>query len=72
MLVLVPLVWGLLRRGQGLPMFGAPTVAELEDPSYRPGIVGMKRGGVLAGRPTRSVTHGHPVASIQPGHRERG
>lgn len=31
-LVLVPLVWGFLRRGQGLPMFGAPTVAELEDP----------------------------------------
>ena len=29
-LVLVPLVWGLLRRGLGLPMFGAPTVAELE------------------------------------------
>ena len=30
MVVLVPLVWGLLRRAQGLPMFGAPTVAELE------------------------------------------
>jgi hypothetical protein len=30
MLVLVPLVWGVLRKGQGLPMFGAPTVAELE------------------------------------------
>jgi uncharacterized protein len=30
MVVLVPLVWGLLRRGLGLPMFGAPTIAELE------------------------------------------
>jgi uncharacterized protein len=30
MLVLVPLVWGLIRRTEGLPMFGAPTVAELE------------------------------------------
>ena len=30
MIVLVPLVWGLLRRTQGLPMFGSPTVAELE------------------------------------------
>lgn len=30
MLVLVPLVWGVLRRSQGLPMFGAPTVAELD------------------------------------------
>jgi hypothetical protein len=30
MLVVVPLVWGLLRKSQGMPMFGAPTVAELE------------------------------------------
>jgi hypothetical protein len=37
MLVLVPLVWGLLRRGQGLPMFGAPTVAELDDASFGSG-----------------------------------
>lgn len=45
MLVLIPLVWGLLRRTQGLPMFGSPTVAELESPEYRPGIIGMKRIG---------------------------
>ncbi|WP_418064059.1 sulfite exporter TauE/SafE family protein [Pimelobacter simplex] len=30
MLVLVPLVWGLIRRQHDLPMFGAPTVAEIE------------------------------------------
>jgi hypothetical protein len=30
MLCLVPLVWGVLRKQNGLPMFGAPTVAELE------------------------------------------
>jgi uncharacterized protein len=30
MVVLVPLVWGVIRRTEGLPMFGAPTVAELE------------------------------------------
>ena len=30
MLVLVPLVWGLIRRTEGLPMFGSPTVRELE------------------------------------------
>jgi uncharacterized membrane protein YfcA len=30
LIVLVPLVWGLIRRTEGLPMFGAPTVAELE------------------------------------------
>jgi uncharacterized membrane protein YfcA len=35
MIVLVPVVWGLLRRGQGLPMFGAPTVAELEGEQRR-------------------------------------
>lgn len=34
MVVLVPLVWGVLRRRQGLPMFGAPYVAELEGTSY--------------------------------------
>lgn len=43
MLFLVPLVWGLIRRTEGLPMFGTPTVEELENPDYRPGIVGMKR-----------------------------
>ena len=43
MVVLVPLVWGVLRRLHGLPMFGAPTVAQLDDPAYRPGIIGMKR-----------------------------
>ena len=34
MIVVVPLVWGLLRRQQGLPMFGSPTVAELEGDKY--------------------------------------
>lgn len=35
MIFLVPLVWGLLRKERGLPMFGAPTVAELEGESGR-------------------------------------
>ena len=35
MLLLVPLVWGFLRKQNGLPMFGAPTVAELEQPLVR-------------------------------------
>jgi hypothetical protein len=35
MVVLVPLVWGLIRRTEGLPMFGAPTVAELEGEDAR-------------------------------------
>jgi uncharacterized protein len=37
MVVLVPLVWGLIRRATGLPMFGSPSLAQVEDPSYRPG-----------------------------------
>ena len=32
MILVMPVIWGLLRRGQGLPMFGAPTVAELDGP----------------------------------------
>jgi uncharacterized protein len=37
MVVLVPLAWGAIRRTEGLPMFGAPTVAELEgDPGAAP------------------------------------
>lgn len=30
MVIVLPLVWGLIRRSYGLPMFGAPTVTELE------------------------------------------
>lgn len=46
MLLLVPLVWGVLRRQQGLPMFGAPTVSEIEE-----------LGGT-AGRPDRKAGAG--------------
>jgi hypothetical protein len=45
MVVLVPIVWGLLRRGQGLPMFGAPTVAELEGEGPRQVPRPRVRGG---------------------------
>ena len=40
LLVLVPVVWGLVRKRHGLPMFGNPTVSEIDDPveaSQRPG-----------------------------------
>ncbi|GAA1916177.1 sulfite exporter TauE/SafE family protein [Nocardioides hwasunensis] len=42
-LLVLPIVWGFIRKSQGLPMFGSPTVAELEDPDYRPGVVGMRK-----------------------------
>jgi uncharacterized membrane protein YfcA len=51
MLVLVPLVWGALRRYHGLPMFGPPSVAQLEDSTYKAGIFGMKRVGGSADDP---------------------
>ena len=37
MVILVPLAWGLVRHVTGLPAFGRPSLAELEDPTYRPG-----------------------------------
>ncbi|CAN5824346.1 hypothetical protein BH20ACT6_BH20ACT6_19280 [soil metagenome] len=41
MLVVLPVVWGLLRRTQGMPMFGTPTVADLE--RQPPGPVRRRR-----------------------------
>jgi uncharacterized membrane protein YfcA len=32
LVVLLPVVWGLVRRSRGLPMFGTPTVAQIEEP----------------------------------------
>ena len=52
MVVLVPLVWGLLRRTQGLPMFGTPTVAQLEDPEYVAGRWSSSGDGASSRRPT--------------------
>jgi hypothetical protein len=31
LVALLPVVWGLVRRSRGLPMFGTPTVAEIEE-----------------------------------------
>jgi uncharacterized protein len=51
MLVLVPLVWGLLRQSVGYPMFGKPTVEQIEDsepetpgavPADNPDIAGAR------------------------------
>jgi hypothetical protein len=36
MIVVMPFAWGLIRRTQGMPMFGSPTVAELEGPLPSP------------------------------------
>lgn len=47
-LALLPLVWAVLRRTTGLPMFGAPTLAQVEDASYRP-------GGLRAPRPLPNI-----------------
>ena len=42
-LIVLPIVWGIIRKTQGLPMFGTPTIAQLEDPNFRPRLIGMKR-----------------------------
>ena len=36
MVVLVPFIWGFLRKSEGLPFYGAPTVAEIEHEKKRP------------------------------------
>lgn len=36
MVILVPLVWGFLRRGVGLPMFGAPYVSDIDGTAPMP------------------------------------
>jgi uncharacterized membrane protein YfcA len=44
MVFVLPLVWGLIRRSQGMPMFGSPTVAELEGeqpPGTSSSVVGV-------------------------------
>lgn len=35
-LVLVPIVWGLLRKSEGLPFFGGPTVRDIEEGRAQP------------------------------------
>jgi hypothetical protein len=54
MVVLLPLIWGVIRRTQGMPMFGSPTVAELDDPAFRPRGAGSYTAGVL---PRGGVRH---------------
>src|SRR3954449_2869964 len=48
MLIVLPFVWGLIRRTQGMPMYGAPTVAELEgdpvEPDPAPATLGTSTG----------------------------
>ena len=43
MVFVLPFVWGLIRRAEGLPMFGSPTVAELEGEVPRPSPAGRVR-----------------------------
>ncbi|HEY3529253.1 MAG TPA: sulfite exporter TauE/SafE family protein [Nocardioides sp.] len=57
MVVVLPFVWGLIRRTQGLPMFGAPTVAELEG-GTRP-----EPGGAAVGQASGDVVR-HDQAKI--------
>ncbi|MGZ6753986.1 MAG: sulfite exporter TauE/SafE family protein [Nocardioides sp.] len=53
--VAVPLAWGLVRRGTGLPMFGTPTPDQVLDPTYRPGGWRVPRVGPPA--PDTALQH---------------
>ena len=39
-LLVLPIVWGFLRKRQGLPMFGSPTIASSRTPTTSPGWSG--------------------------------
>ncbi|WP_170970120.1 sulfite exporter TauE/SafE family protein [Nocardioides jishulii] len=45
MVVVVPLVWGVVRRTVGLPMFGTPTVEELDVPDFHPEVLEGRGAG---------------------------
>jgi len=55
---LLPFIWGLLRRNVGLPMFGNPTVAEIEAPPGSPAAKRAARAAkkAAAGRPGSHAT----------------
>ncbi len=54
---LLPFIWGLLRRREGLPMFGQPTVAEMEAPAGSPAA---KRAARAARRARSAERPGGP------------
>ena len=59
MLVLVPLVWGFLRKSEGLPFFGSPTVARSRSvPEVTPQITSGVAGPSDHERQRRSVRPG--------------
>lgn len=50
LLVVLPFVWGGLRKNNGLPMFGKPTVAEIEAPAGTPAARRAARAARQAAR----------------------
>lgn len=51
MIALVPLIWGVLRRAEGLPFWGSPTVEEIEE--YDSPRGGGRRADATEKRPAR-------------------
>lgn len=72
-LAVLPFVWGLLRRRVGLPMFGKPTVAEIEAPAGSPAAKRAARAARKAATATATATAepagARPEASSGPGPR---
>jgi uncharacterized membrane protein YfcA len=61
-LVVLPFIWGVLRRQVGLPMFGKPTVSEIEAPAGSPAAKRAARAArkvagkkAAPGRPTKKA-----------------
>lgn len=61
-LAVLPFVWGLLRRRVGLPMFGKPTVAEIEAPAGSPAAKRAARAArkAAAAREPAVASHDRP------------
>lgn len=63
----LPFVWGLLRRSVGLPMFGKPTVAEIEAPPGSPAAKRAARAAKKAADAGRHDSAGTGVPQRRPG-----
>ena len=45
MIVVLPLVWGVLRKSEGMTFFGSPTIRQIEERNPRPGRVATRANG---------------------------
>jgi uncharacterized membrane protein YfcA len=63
-LVVMPFVWGLIRKQYGLPMFGNPTVADIEAPAGSPAA---RRAARVAREAVEARRSDHPAPLVGAG-----